>query len=309
MMILVLLLFFQLVQPREEGTLVVTHPDQDATVIVGDFKRLIHSGDTLRLPDAEFQLRFVFPSHRDMLVTVHIRPDSLTRLDLRPVPIRAERDRALHSMYPVLAYQANLVVETDSGSRLYLNGEPLDATATALQLVPGRYQLKSVDADGRQRRKDLAVTSNRLTYVDFHAPQWKSRLARSSWVPGLAQYHRNEVVKSVLFSTGISALAVTTIAQHTRYDRALGRYRSTRTAYVGVNIPEDLILLAERGKRHADASNQALLHRNISMTAFGLAYAWNLWDGRRPGRSGYREGTPSFRPFIHPDEAGIRIRW
>jgi hypothetical protein len=293
----------------QTGTLSVEHPDTRAVVVIGDYRREFASGDTLVLPEGDLQLRFGFPSYRDVLVTVTIRSDQPSHLRLDPKPLKNERERALHSVFPAVAWQANLIIETDDRSRLSLNGEPLDSTVVALQLEPGRYKLEAVDAYGRRRTKNMNISATRLTYVDMTNPQPKDRLSRAAFVPGLAQYHRNEVVKSVLFAGGLGALAYFSYSESYQYNQASNRYDQTRKAYTNVISPEDLIILADRGIRQADVANTALRHRNIVWGAFLAAYVLNVMDGRRPGPAGYRTSAPKVSPFVHPDEAGLRISW
>ncbi len=306
-MIFGLLLLLQFGFDIPTGVLSIEHPDTRAIVIIGDYQREVASGDTLHLPEGDLQLRFGFPSYRDVLVTVHIRPDQPASVKLDPKPIRSERERGLYSVYPAVIWDANLIVETDPRSRLRLNGQPLDSHVVSLQLEPGSYSLEAIDAYGRQRSKKVKITSTRLTYVDMTEPQYQSRLKRASFIPGLAQYHKNEVIKSVLFASGVATLAYWSYSETTRHARASDRYDQTRTAYLNVIGPDDLVILAERGIRQAHYLNDARRRRHIAWTTLGLAYAWSVMDGRRPGPSGFRTDPPRIRPFIHPDEVGLRI--
>ena len=308
-MITAILLFLQIFAGQDTGSLIIDHPDRTATVIIGKFQQNLTSGDTLRLPFGDFQLRFGFPSHQDLLVDVSVRPGSPARLRLVPEPIRSEHDRERHSVYPTLLWQANLIVETDATSRLLLNGLPIDSSLARLRVEPGQYRIESHDAFGRRREKTLTVSSTRLTYVDMSAPQFQDRLRTSSYVPGLSQYHRNELLKSTLIVGAVTGLAAFSITESIRALHAQDRYDATRKAYDNVFSPQNLIILAERGERQADELNRVRLNRNMAMSALAGVYVWNIWDGRRPGRAGYRTDPPAIRPFANPEEAGIRLSW
>lgn len=308
-MLLGLMIFLQLGFVNPKGVLKVEHPDTRAIVLIGTFQREVASGDTLHLPVGDFQLRIGFPSYRDLLVDVRIRENEPYHVILDPKPIWRERDRSMHSVYPVVTFDANLIVETDSESRLRVNHQPLDSHVVSMRLEPGTYLIEATDTYGRRRYKNVKISSSRLTYVDMSNQQTKERLSRAAFVPGLAQYHRNEVVKSVLFVGGLGTLAYLSYSKSIQYNHAVTRYDRTRKAYLNVIGPYDLIILAERGIRQADVANSALRNRNITWSAFLAAYAWNVLDGRRPGPAGYRTAPPKVRPFIHPDEVGLRIHW
>lgn len=306
-MIAVLIVFFQLIN-GPTGAVVIVHPDSVAVVSIGSFQRAIASGDTLRLPAGNLQLRFGFPAYRDLLADVTIRPDHIQQVVLEPKPILTQRERELHSILPMLVWNANLIVETDPKSRLFLNDAELDSTVAVMNLMPGRYTLQSIDAHGKRRVKRISVSSTRLSYADMSAPQPKARLHRSAYVPGLSQYHRNELVKSMLFAGSFATIGVYTVLETRNADQIHARYLSTRKSYASVLSPPDLEILAARGARQADELNIARRNRNIAWSALSAVYLWNVWDGRRPGTAGYRTDPPRVQPFIAPDSAGLRLR-
>lgn len=302
------LMWFQILTSGPTGALVIDHPDSIAVVVIGTFQQAIAPGDTLRLPAGDFQLRFGFPGYQDLLADVRIRANHIQRLDLVPKPIDSPRDRELHSIVPTLIWGANLIVETDPKSRLFLNDVELDSSVAVMNVTPGRYTLHSIDANGKRRVKRMSVSTTRLSYADMSAPQSKQRLRQSSYVPGLAQYHRNELIKSTLFAGSFASIAVYAVLETRNEGQIHARYLSTRKSYASVLSPLDLEILAARGARQADELNIARRNRNIAWSALSAVYLWNIWDGRRPGAAGYRTDPPRVQPFIAPGAAGLRLR-
>lgn len=308
MVFLSFLMWIQILTSGPTGALVVHHPDSIAVVVIGSFQQAIASGDTLRLPVGDFQLRFGFPGYRDLLADVRIRANHIQGLELVPEPIDSPRDRELHSIIPMLIWNANLIVETDSKSRLVLNDVVLDSTLVFMNVEPGSYRLESIDALGRRRVKRISVSTTRLSYADMSAPQPRTRLHRSAYVPGLSQYHRNELGKSMLFAGSFATIGAYAVLETRNADQIHARYLSTRKSYASVLSPPDLEILAARGARQADELNIARRNRNIAWSALSAVYLWNVWDGRRPGAAGYRTDPPRIQPFIAPDAAGLRLR-
>jgi hypothetical protein len=308
MVFLSFLMWFQILTSGPTGALVIEHPDSVAVVVIGAFQKSITSGDTLNLPAGDFQLRFGFPGYRDLLADVTIRADHVQRLVLVPKAIRTQRDRELHSIVPMLVWNANLIVETDSKSRLVLNHVALDTTVAVMSVEPGTYTLESIDANGKRRVKRISVSTTRLSYADMSAPQSKQRLHQSAYVPGLSQYHRNELIKSTLFAGSFSTIAVYAVLETRNAGQIHARYQSTRKSYASVLSPLDLEILAARGARQADELTTARRNRNIAWSALSAVYVWNIWDGRRAGSAGYRTDAPRVQPFVAPGAAGLRLR-
>jgi hypothetical protein len=117
------------------------------------------------------------------------------------------------------------------------------------------------------------------------------------------------LVKSTLFIGAFTGLAMYSITETIRANQHLDRYRATRKAYENVFSPQNLLILGERGERQADELNTVRRNRNMALTALGAVYVLNMWDGRRPGRSGYRTEPPRIQPFASPHEAGVRLSW
>ncbi|MCH8496234.1 MAG: DUF5683 domain-containing protein [Balneolales bacterium] len=298
------------------GYLQVHHPASTVYLKAGNLIWTLTSGETLRVPYGSFQFRVFAEDYEDVLYNVIIVEDQVTRINALPNRISTAAKREKYSVFPVVFWNANLIVETDSDSKIRIKGSLVGEDGVGgLLLDEGWYEIETIRPDGRTKSARYRMDPNRLTYVQaYHRPKRETILS-SSFVPGLAQYHHNEPLKTLIYAPIVTGSLVYAVRSYLDHRNSLDRYNTTMDQY-NRQINEGGAL--ELGLRMAALEkevNDAARVRNISIGVFSALYAANIIDALWPRKYGYRTESRKIHPFTNLDpvngtfEGGVLVRF
>jgi hypothetical protein len=290
-------------QQRPTGILEIHHPDQAFYLKIGTFTTRLTSGDTLHFPAGEHQILLFSGNYRDEILNVEIAAGRITRVVSSPAKLRNSVQMARMSYWPVHTQQANILLESDADADLCL-GNTCYGSTLSLLLPRGTYMAESRGPNGRINQKRIQVTESRLFYADMSHRKTREQLVRSAWIPGYAQYHRGETIKSVSLGVTFATAGFMVGRQILQHRSELNQYRNYQDAYASVNRPEASIVWSNRLTAQQDRVNAAAQWVGIYAAATSLIYVFNVIDGRRPGKLGYRTAPVQLQPFAEVSPFG-----
>jgi len=292
-----------------------TEADSFFVVVNGDFNdpKFIESADTdnLKLETGTNYLTLIKPYHFDFNVNTDITADSTQTLDVNLRKFRDNERNKYSSSYPRLAWGGRVMVQSDSDTELFINGESAGLGMVVLN-EPDSYEISGKSFDGTTFRRTLEVTDDpEFEIIDFYYRPDRRRAIEFSFIPGASQIYKRQRLKAGLFI----GLTTTTIAlalnERRKFIDADNRYAETGLDYVFETNPRRTLMLGNRLEELDVERNRYLRNRNRFFAGLAAVYVVNVIDGLRRPRMGFREGV-TFDPYLDFEQgstaAGISLR-
>jgi hypothetical protein len=276
-----------------------TMPTEVILVLNEDLAKPIahHSGDSLLLPVGKHTIRITHPLFGDGLRNIDLPQDKTLNLaiDLRfnriPIP-------NTQSTWFVLRNQANVVVETDAETRIFVNGNDM-GQGTARVMIPYDEPTANIELRLGSKRTTIPInlTTNRSMYVNqYMAPD---RLV--SWIlsplPGLTQAYEQSYSRALLIAAATAGGVYVLHSRNDQYQRRQADYQVLRNAYFATsdfNEAEQLGLEMRAFYPHVERAAQL---RDISAYALGALFAVHLVDVAIPPKYGFRKLSVRPHPY------------
>ncbi len=253
------------------------------------------TGDSIPLVEGSHNITVAIPYSSDARFTVTIKKGETLNKNIffgEQDVLLDEKKLFAYNSYSRMRWRANLVVVTDDGSEILINGRLIGHDVVKLDTLAGWYKIVARHPHAGSSEQLVLVKDNRLTYVELYNKPEKHELRRRSYVPGRSQFYRNDKWLGSAFVAGTVVpliLAVryqaTFLKKETDYRNFLWAYRTIseqQTAFdAGVELQEKYELArAEQRKR------------NTALFIAGAVYLLNILDAFRKPKSGYRVEKP-----------------
>lgn len=276
-----------------------TKPAEVILVLGEDLSRpiAVTSGDSLLLPVGTHAYRFTHPSFGDSHGELELAPGETVTLiiDLRfnRIPIPNTK-----STWFVLRSQANLFVETDDDTKIFLNGEQIGQGTASLLLPYGGPEL-TLELRWGPLRHTLPVDlqTHRSAYVKHHLAPHRVTYWFLSPFPGMTQLHEGRWITSAALLTASLASAAVLARSDMIYRDRRETYREIRADYRAATTFDK----AEELGIQMDAAfvryDRAAQWRNASILLLGAAYGIHWVDVAIPPKYGFRRVTVRPNPY------------
>ncbi len=295
-MIPALLFFLALIQPPDmtRARITLVHVDgiepllmmldEDPTTL-----RSISARETIDVAIGYTMVRVMHPEYADMVFGIEAQQGDTAEVRYPVIRLFEPFDPQKSGWFGI-RNQANLYVETEDDTRIFLNGAELIRGPSwyDLPLDKGPYRLEMRHPMGGERTWIL----NYDTYRNFRVVRYfrPDRTISLLWspLPGISQLYEQERVKgTALIGLNIGLLLWW---NHTRiaHNRADASYQEAVRDYnLAVEVVvDDFAILMEQA--HANLVT-AYDRRRSATYALGAAYALHLIDAWWPSRKGYRK--------------------
>ena len=227
------------------------------------------------------------------------------------VPSTAERDfsnSSTRAAYARLQWNANLIIETDRETEVWIEGKEYGKEFIVQDLPGGVYRVRFEHSSGRSHTELVNLQKHRLTHFNYFFLPSKKVSRTHSFVPGLAQIHKRQYIKAgaILAMTGI-AIGVG-ISNNTKANTKIDEFYDVKEVYDRVRNNESKGLTYGNMLTELDATiHDFNRKRNTFYAIAGAIYMLNILDGLlREPKSGYRK-TDILNPFrnVRLDIGGI----
>lgn len=266
-------------------------------------KLKVGTKDTLSFPVGEYVFQLMAKGFRDRTVRFIVKEGELVLVQVNldaTNPILRESDKG---SYPYLDWGKSLHLETDSDSRIELNGSDLGIGQWMGLVDTGRVKIKVTHSTGRSLTRMVYVHPNRLHSLDLHLRLTRREHILNSFIPGLSPYRKQQHVRMVAAPVLVGVLIQQSWAHQREYKDLQDEYRDVRNSYriAPPNLADETARLA---KRKADQVNAMYGRRNLMYGLTLASYALTYLDGVRPGPLGYRQGGMRLDPYIQSNPNG-----
>jgi hypothetical protein len=198
----------------------------------------------------------------------------------------------------VLRNQANVVVETDAETRIFVNGKDM-GQGTARLMIPYDEPTASIELRLGSKRTTIPINlaTNRSMYVNrYMAPD---RLV--SWIlsplPGLTQAYERSYSSALLIAAATAGGVYVLHRRNDQYQRRQADYQELRTAYSGALYFDQVEQLGLEMRAYYPHVERAAQLRDISAYALGALFAVHLVDVAIPPKYGFRKVSVGPHPY------------
>ncbi len=259
--------------------------------------KVLTDDKTIRLP-AGYHTFFVFgkdfPEHESYF---EVKSDTISEYTIPPVGKKEFRNSSKSAAYARLKWEANLLVETDRETEIWIEGKFLGKGVAKATLPGGTYQVQFKDKGGQSQSKLVTVESHRLNYVTFFFLPSRKLSRIGSVLPAFAQFHKKQYIKAgaIVLLTGLSVTAG--IINNSRAKGKIEDFNETEDFYNRIKNNEDLgIAYGERLETINYQIQTYHKRRNLFYTFTGVLYVLNILDAIITPKSGFRR-TNTLLPF------------
>lgn len=283
-----------------------TEVDSFYVVINDNFEEIFHlaNEDTIAINPGEQQIRIVQKYYRDLITTVEIKPDSLSKLRTNLIQFTDENleNAKQFSSYPRIFWGVPVVLKTDPDADLYI-GEKYIGKGIAKIDTTGYFTVRSELPKGKIETKTFYVEERgRQTFFIkeiYHRPE-KKKARYLSALPGGSQIYQDKKIK------GYALLGVTLIGSglagkfHLNFSNEYKKFKDTQQKYLSADDPKVAYELGNLADKQLSNSKKAANIRDALFYSTIGVYLYSLVDGLLKPEIGYRN-TINIDPYIDFD--------
>lgn len=235
-----------------------------------------------------------FPEHEYF---INIKEDKTITLALPPLRKFHDWWSSSRSAYASLRWNANLVIETDRETSVWIDNELIGNGFIKQTLPAGTYRV-SFRRTHREKRKSIFVTvrKHRLSYIKyFFLPSATVAKDYAFW-PGASQLYKHQYLKGSALMLTTALAAVLGVSSNSKFLSRKQEYYRVRKNYL---VTSDEHLALEYGNRLDELNNSTKKYqrrRNLFLITTGVLYVLNIYDAFQRPRSGYRR-SDILNPF------------
>lgn len=258
---------------------------------------VLKSGDSLLLPVGKQRIRITHPLFGDAVRDIDMTQGKTVNLtiDLRlnRIPIPNTK-----STWFVLRNQANVVVETDGDTRIFVDGNDF-GSGTARWMIPYDEPAMSIELRRGSKRITIPIdlTTDRSMYVSrYLAPDQRVYWMLSPF-PGLSQAYERSYSSALLMGASTIGGLYLLRMRTDQYEKRWADYRNLRASYLATsnfNEAEQLGIEMREFYPHVERAAQL---RDISVVALATVFAAHLLDVSIPPKYGFRKVSVGPHPY------------
>lgn len=290
-------------QPDSSLYITQIQSQQGYVVVNNDYNNCIKISktDTLRFEPGEYNLNFLQEGFRDRTVKVSLNKGQVERKSLTAIYIEDLNKRKDHSTYARCFWDSNVIILSDSKSQIFVEEQYISDTNVRLQLDPGQTYTTTSTIGSVKYTKNFTA-SNELTVISNYILPLKETVTKRSFIPGYAQITKRENLKGYLFFGLVSAFSYSSIYSQIEIHQSKNTYDDLRIEYSDSSNPNDILRIIDDSNKELDNINKFKKIRNLSVLTGLVVYAYNIYDGFKPPKMGFRNEYFRFNPYIDFDK-------
>ena len=259
--------------------------------------------DTLSLPVGEYQITVIAKGYEDRQAQFIIQPETMSSYVLQMSKVTLRENVRDLSSYPYFEWAKTIHVETDTDSKIEVNGIEIEGSDWMMLAEPGWVEIKVIHRYGRIRTVRAPILENRLNSLDMHVRMTLTEHLVNSLLPGYSHYRKQQYVRMVAAPMALIGVLGLYAHAHVDYLALRDDYVHLRRQYLTA-VPSEVDALALRAKQKADEVNSAHQRRNQWLASSLATYVVIFADGVRPGAIGYRKGGMRLDPYVESNPNG-----
>lgn len=258
------------------------------------------NGDKIKLKSGYQTAKVLSDGYNDISIRLNLEPNEEKSFDFAPKFLSSFSARKKYSTYYKCFWDANVIVLSDDDAETYLNGSLLKNPSVRLDLEPGEtFEVKSTLYSASY--KQSFETSNELIVIKNYLRPLEQDVLRRSFIPGYAQITKHQPTKGYLIIGLISTFAVSSVYSQTKVSNSENEFRRLEDNYETSTDPNEILEIISASNKELDTIDTFKSVRNVSITALLATYIYNVIDGRREPKFGFRYF--SFDPYVEFDKS------
>jgi len=276
----------------ESGFLVVN--DNFNTCI--EFK----DGDRIKLSSGYQTIKVLSEGYSDDSYILDLDANEEKVLNFSPTFLTNFSDWKKKSTYYKCFWDANVIILSDDDAKTYLNGDLLENSSVRLNLDSNtEYEVTSTI--NSVSSKITFKASDELNVIENYLRPLEQDILKRSFVPGFAQISKRESTKGYLIIGLISAFAASSIYSQNKIVSSENEFRKLEMDYNNSTDFNEIQDILSASNQELDKIDTFKNVRTLSLTALLATYIYNVIDGRKEPKTGFRYF--SFDPYVEFDES------